>query len=140
MRGRVYFWEGLMAGRIGHGELWKFDEFSSETLVRVGRLLYLDRFRLAPHEQTPNAEWMMRDFHYLGSGVCVCEDASDLASRLQERLPCAGVDVPESGLVTVRAVAKTGPEFHMQRSMFTQSAVPRSDPRESREVRESGRR
>jgi urease accessory protein len=137
---RVYLWEGLMAGRVGHGEAWQFEEFCSETLVRVaGRLLYLDRFRLAPREQTPNTPWMLRDSYYLGSGVCVSPDASELASRLHERLPHAGVDMPEPGLVTVRAAAKTGPEFHLQRLMFTHSAAPLSDPLESRGGLESGR-
>jgi urease accessory protein len=117
---RVFFWEGLMAGRVGRGELWQFEEFSSETQVRIGRrLLYLDRFRVAPREHVPNARWMLRDFPYLASGICVSATVSELAARIHERLPCAGVDMPEPGLLIARVVSKDGPEFHRCRSVFT---------------------
>src|SRR5438477_755090 len=43
--GRLIFWEGLMAGRVGRGERWKFRKLTSEPhLVLDNRSIYLDRF------------------------------------------------------------------------------------------------
>ena len=94
---RLYFWEGLMAGRIGRGEIWQFDEFSSETSLRLnGRPLYLDRFRLMPKEDPPNTEWMMGNARYLATGLCFDERASDFAERIHLLLPdtAVGIDTP----------------------------------------------
>jgi len=94
---RLCFWEGLMAGRVGRGEIWQFDEFSSETSLRVnGRLLYLDRFRLMPKEDPPNTEWMMGNARYLATGLCLDERAFDFAERIHLLLPdtAVGIDTP----------------------------------------------
>src|SRR5262245_15785595 len=113
---RFYFWESLMAGRIGSGEVWRFDELTSETGLSVDeRLLFLDRFSLRPPLEPPTPEWMMGAARYFGAGLCFDEDASDLADRLHCALPSAGVDTPASGLTVVRVVANEGPEFY---SMF----------------------
>ncbi|PYS04277.1 MAG: hypothetical protein DMG12_10450 [Acidobacteria bacterium] len=86
-----------MAGRVGRGEIWQFDEFSSETSLRVnGRLLYLDRFRLMPKEDPPNTEWMMGNARYLATGLCLDERAFDFAERIHLLLPdtAVGIDTP----------------------------------------------
>jgi urease accessory protein len=122
---RLHFWEGLMAGRIGRGEIWQFDEFSSETRLRVnGQLLYLDRFRLAQNQDPANSEWRMGNARYLATGLCFDEHASRFAERLHQRLPGAGIgiDVPAPGLAVVRIVAVHGPEFHRYRSVFASLA------------------
>jgi urease accessory protein len=110
---RLCYWEGLMAGRIERGEFWQFDEFSSETLVRLGRdLLYLDRFSLKPADHAPSAEWVMGNSRYLATGVCLGDDATEFADRLHALLPEAGIDTPASGLVVARVVARSGlPSF-----------------------------
>jgi len=115
------FWEGLMAGRVGRGETWQFDEFSSETSLRVnGRQLYLDRFRSRPREDPPEKQWMMGNARYLGTGLCFDQRASAFAERLHQLLPDAGVgiDTPAPGLAVARIVAVHGPEFHRYRSIF----------------------
>ncbi len=119
---RLCFWEGLMAGRVGRGEIWQFDEFSSETSLRVNRRpLYLDRFRLMPKEDPPNTEWMMGNARYLATGLCFDERASDFAERIHLLLPDTGVgiDTPTPGFAVARIVAVHGPEFHRYRSVFT---------------------
>jgi urease accessory protein len=119
---RLCFWEGLMAGRIGRGEVWRFDEFASETSLRVnGRALYLDRFRLRPSESFPDMDWVMREARYLATGLCFDEGRADLADRLHAALPESnvGVDMPVPGLTVARIVAARGPEFHHFRSVFS---------------------
>src|SRR6266567_4572782 len=118
---RLYFWEGLMAGRIGRGENWQFDEFSSETSLRVnGQPLFLDRFRLRPNEDLPNKEWRMATAGYLATGLCFDERAADFAERVHTLMPDAGVgiDTPAPGLAVARIVATYGPDFHRYRSLF----------------------
>jgi urease accessory protein len=115
--GRVVFWEGLMAGRIGRGERWRFRELASETSVRVnGRLVYLERFLLPNGIETSNHA--MGECNYLGSGLVVGEDAAVVASRLHTALPDAGVDTPAPQLAVIRVVSPTGPEFHHSRELF----------------------
>jgi urease accessory protein len=119
--GRFSFWEALMAGRIGRGESWRFDEFSSETSLSVnGSTLYLDRFRLLPGENAPNKGWMMGDARYLATGLCFDERAADLADCMRKVLPesAVGVDTPAPGLTVARFVAARGPEFRRYRSVF----------------------
>lgn len=118
---RLCFWESLMAGRIGRGENWQFDEFSSETSLRVnGQPLFLDRFRLRPHEDSPNKEWRMANAGYLATGLCFEERAAEFAERARMLLPKPGVgiDSPASGLFVARIVAACGPDFHRYRSLF----------------------
>ncbi len=46
------FWEAYMAGRLAHGEAWRFQLLQSETKFLAGNELeYLDRSRLCPSEQ-----------------------------------------------------------------------------------------
>src|SRR5262249_52915201 len=67
---RFVFWEGLMAGRIGHGERWRFRELVSETHVRSNdRSVYLDRFRLPSGLECSDSA--MGDCNYLGTGLYV---------------------------------------------------------------------
>jgi urease accessory protein len=119
---RLYFWESLMAGRVGRGEIWQFEEFSSETSLRVnGRPLFLDRFHLIPKQVPPSAEWMMGGARYLATGLCFDDRAADLAENVRGLLPDAGLgmDTPEPGLAVARLVTVDGPEFHRYRSVFT---------------------
>jgi urease accessory protein len=118
---RLCFWEGLMAGRIGRGEIWQFAELLSETSLRTnGRPLYLDRFRLRPREDPPNKAWTMGNARYLATGLCFDERAADFAERLHALLPNpeVGIDTPAAGLAVARIVAVHGPEFHRYRSVF----------------------
>ena len=121
---RFYFWESFMAGRIGSGEIWQFDEFSSETSLRVfGQLLHLDRFRLMPKQKSLTTDWIMSDARYLATGLCFDERAENLADRLHESMPCAGVDTPAPGLTVVRVVSTDGPDFHLQRLSFFKTTL-----------------
>jgi len=118
---RLCFWESLMAGRVGRGEIWQFDELASATSLRVnGRPLYLDRFHLVPKQIPPNSEWMMGDARYLATGLCFDERASDFAERIHLLLPdtAVGIDTPTPGFAVARIVAVHGPEFHRYRSVF----------------------
>lgn len=129
---RLRYWEGLMAGRIGRGELWEFDELSSETSLRCeGRPLFLDRFYLRPESSMPATRWGMGFATYTGTGLYVGDDAAEFAAALHEALPQAGVDVLENSLAITRVVSVDGPPFHHARSLFSGLATT-SGPRKKR--------
>ena len=108
-----------MAGRIGRGESWQFDELHAETSLRLNeRLLYLDRFTIRPAHTALLKEWMMGNAPYLATGLCFDEGAVDLAERLHALSPAAGVDTPAPALTAARVVAASGPEFHRARAAF----------------------
>jgi len=115
--GRLVFWEGLMAGRIGRGERWRFREFGSETSVRLnGSLIYLERFFLPNGFET--SDYAMGNCNYLGTGVLVGEDAASVAAPLHAALPEAGVDILTPQVMTTRVVSSTGPDFYRSRLQF----------------------
>jgi urease accessory protein len=118
--GRVAFWEGFMAGRVGSGESWKFRELSSETQVRVNKQLsYLERFRLLPDNHAQNT-WTMGNHAYVGTGLYVGEDACSLATELHNAMAETGIDSPAKHLAIARVTALRGPDFHRFRETFIQ--------------------
>jgi urease accessory protein UreH len=122
--GRVYFWESFMAGRIGSGESWQFDELAAETSIRVnGQLLYIDRFQLTPQKRPLAGTWILDDARYVGSGLCVDERSSNLAGLLHDLMPAAGTDSPAAGLTIVRVTETDGPAFHAQRDAFMRGCL-----------------
>jgi len=113
------FWEGMMAGRVGRNESWQFAELKSETRVeKCGRPLYLERISLNPASETLQSGWVMKNSGYVGTGLCFCEGADQLAVRLHEAMPDAGVAILGSDLVAVRVAAVSGPDFHRYRKTF----------------------
>ena len=120
---RLSYWESLMAGRIGRGEAWQFDEVSSETCLRMnGRLLYADRFRLRPASVSPASDWMMGRATYLATGLRFDESDQEFCLRLHDLLPQAGVDNPAAGLTAVRVALSDGPEFYRYGKAFASLA------------------
>ncbi|HET9217100.1 MAG TPA: urease accessory protein UreD [Terriglobia bacterium] len=116
---RLIYWEGLMAGRVGRGELWTFDELSSETkLMLEDRLLFLDRLRLQPTGPLVSARWGMGTGTYSGTGLYVGEHAARFADALREAMPAAGVDLLTDNFAATRVVTSSGPEFHRCREIF----------------------
>jgi urease accessory protein UreH len=117
---QLVFWEGFMAGRIGHGESWQFRELSCETRLCVNkRVTYLERFRLLP--ELARTQWTMGDHVYVGTGLYVGPSARSLASDLHNVMPEAGIDSPEDNLAIVRATALHGPNFYRCRESFAQA-------------------
>ena len=115
----LIFWEGMMAGRIGKGERWRFAELQSETRVDLERRpLYLDRVLLNPASQNLQSGWVMSDSGYVGTGLCFGAASDQLAIQLHEAMPGAGVDIVGPELVAVRVAAESGPDFHRYRETF----------------------
>ena len=115
----LVYWEGMMAGRIGKGECWKFTEVQSETSIeRGGKTLYLERVLLNPESQDLESAWVMKDSGYVGTGLCFSEGTDQLAVQLHEAMPDAGVDTLGPDLVAVRVAAASGPDFHRYRETF----------------------
>lgn len=112
------YWEGFLAGRLGRGESWQFNELASETRLEIaGEVAYLDRFRLLP-ASTPNKPWSMGDNGYVGTALVHHPRARDIAASLHDALPHAGVDTLSESLVILRTVASNGPDFHRDRDVF----------------------
>jgi urease accessory protein UreH len=109
---RLYFWDAWMAGRVGRGEAWEFEEIDSELrLCRDQKLIYLERHRIHPGSTVPNCpqkSWIMRDAVYLATGV-LCEPAANLRST--PAAPNIALDEPVRGVWLIRAIAKTGSEY-----------------------------
>jgi urease accessory protein len=117
---RLYLWESYTAGRVGRGEIWEFDEFSSETCLRLsGRRLYLDRFVLRPKQYRPTGEWEAADFRYFGTALHFGKDAEDFADRLHEVLTNVAVDTLDPDLTIARVLTIQGQTFHRIRQAFT---------------------
>ena len=116
--GRLVYWEGLMAGRIGKDEAWKFAEYSSEIkFLADHKLCYLERYSLGSAEP-PLSAWIMKNAGYVGTGLCFRENAKDLIEPLHDAMPQAGVDLPCPNLSVVRVIEESGPRFHEYRKVF----------------------
>jgi len=115
----LLFLEGMMAGRLGRDERWRFREFQSETRVdKCGRPLYLERVLLNPLSQALESGWIMKDSGYVGTGLYFREGAEQLAVQLHAAMPDAGVDILGPDLLAVRVAADSGPDFHRYRETF----------------------
>jgi urease accessory protein len=116
--GRLMFWEGLMAGRVGRGERWRFGQVASETQLRLDdHLVFLDRFILPPDEVNGSPS-PRGNLNYLGTGLYVGDQAKSFATMLHDAVSEAGVDTPVAGVAVTRMVSTTGPDFHRCREMF----------------------
>jgi urease accessory protein len=115
--GRLMFWEGFMAGRVGRGERWQFSELASETRLYSDSVLrYLDRFQLPKgFEGSP---WAMGNCAHVGTGLYVGPQARRFASVLHQIMPQAGIDTPAEDLAVIRVASVSGPDFHRCREMF----------------------
>lgn len=119
--GRLVFWEGMMAGRVGRGECWAFRELAMEThLLSGNQSVYLDRFRLPTGFE--RSAWAMADRNYVGTGLYVGEEAQGFAETLHAVLPDAGIDTPRAEVVVTRVVSASGPDFYYHREMFCRQA------------------
>jgi urease accessory protein UreH len=115
---RLVFWEGLMAGRIGRGERWQFQKLASETDLRLnGKPVYLERFHLPDGLQ--RSDYAMGECNYLGTGLCVGDQASEFAAGLHTAIPDAGIDMLTPKVAIVRTVSASGPDFHRSQDMFS---------------------
>jgi len=115
---RLVFWEGLMAGRIGHGERWQFQKLASETELRLnGKPVYLERFHLP--DGLERSDYAMGECNYLGTGLYVGDRASDFAACLHAAIPDAGVDMLAPNAAIMRTVSASGPDFHRSRDIFS---------------------
>jgi len=115
----LIYWEGLMAGRVGKHERWRFRELMSETRIEMaGRPLYLERFFVDPLRDDPGSAWAMGNSGYLGTGICIREGAKSISDCLHEAMPGAGVDVLGPDMVAIRISTDSGPAFHEARERF----------------------
>lgn len=121
--GRLFWAEGLMAGRVQRGERWRFAQLRMETsLARGGRLAYLDRFALGDGGIAPDGRWAMDAHGYLATLLaCGVAGARARAEATQAHLfddrpafprgALGAVDAIDDDLLIGRALADDGVAF-----------------------------
>ena len=123
---RLYYWDGIMSGRVLRNEQWKFTELSSETkIVENQYLLYLDRFSLFPAEQNLTKEWILSNYHYLANALVYdCQLTPSLCQSFQALL-CSGqsglsgaFDLPVQSLLSGRILSLEGTRFQTIQQKF----------------------
>jgi urease accessory protein len=124
---RLFWSDALMAGRIGRGEAWQFQELVHELRFDVdGKLIYLERYRLTPHSRPVDRTWVARGAPYVGTSLVYQDQATAAcAEGLQAELDTidgvrAGVDCLAPGLVVGRIGGARGPQFAAARAAFRQ--------------------
>jgi urease accessory protein UreH len=114
-----------MAGRLdsacgsgSSGERWAFARLSHElTVVRAGRLEYVERYRVDPRERPVASAWIAGSAGYIGTVLLTGRpvEASVIAGLHEDltRLPGvrAAADRLENQLCLVRLTAESGAQF-----------------------------
>jgi urease accessory protein UreH len=125
---RLYWADGMMAGRSGAGERWAFGSIDHELRLEIGGALgYLERYRL-PAFASPRGPWIAADRDYVGTTI-VCGDGVDgrLAETLHGRCGAAGVDAAvdavEAGLLVSRIAGSSGPAWSRARGVVRDGAL-----------------
>jgi urease accessory protein len=125
---RMFWSDGLMAGRQACGERWMFAALAHELrFSRGGTLEYLERYTMAPQapDGGPTGAWLAGDAAYLGTMLATdVAAAADQAERLHAMLAgrsgiAAAADRPSDRLLLVRLMARDGAAFHEARALLS---------------------
>lgn len=127
-RARIFWSDAVMSGREARGERWQFRHLAHELrLTRGGALAYLERYRLAPADQSLNRSWVADDCCYFGTVLTASpEDTPGLGESLHRAVSRvsrihAAADRLEEGLLLVRLMASSGVPFREARSAVKQT-------------------
>jgi urease accessory protein len=113
---RAIVLDSMAAGRVAHGERWKFAEMDSRTEVYAcGKPAYVNRTRIAPAERKPDQLGSMQDFDYMSSMALfadgfanwkeLCTAANEILNSVPEILGGAS-ELSRGGCVT-RVLARS---------------------------------
>jgi urease accessory protein UreH len=122
---RLYWTDALMAGRVRHGEAWRFGSLAHQLSVRVhSSLTYLERYLLAPADRGLERRWMAGTTTHLSTMLvrhpgATSETADAVHDRLVEAgLAGVGIDLVEPGLLVGRLMDQNGAAFHAARASY----------------------
>jgi urease accessory protein len=77
---RAILYDAFAAGRVAHGESWKFSEFDSRIEVFLaGAPIYLNRTWIQPAQQDPGCLGLFEEYSY-GATLVVVSEASDVCA------------------------------------------------------------
>jgi urease accessory protein len=119
--GRIYWSDGLMAGRLSRGEVWRFASVDHQLRCLVdGRLSYLERYHLAPTDQSLNHSFVAHNVEYIGTAIvrhqAATDDAVESIHRALDGTPgvSTAVDLvdPARGVAVGRCLGSSGPLWH----------------------------
>jgi len=75
---RAIVLDSMAAGRVAHGERWKFVEMDSRIEVRAcGKPAYVNRTRIVPAERRPDQLGAAQDFDYVSSMAVFADGPTD---------------------------------------------------------------
>jgi urease accessory protein len=125
--GRLSWSDAMTSGREGCGERWRFRSIDHELRVtHTSRLVYLERYRVAPSAMAPAQAWIAAGCHCFGTTLRVGPDATSETAETVHRdlagLPgvVASADIPEADVLLVKVAADTSVGFHRARQRVAQ--------------------
>lgn len=120
--GRLSWSDGLMSGRHGRGERWRFACVAHELRVtRSGVLAFLERYRITPQDDA-RSRWTVGNAGYVGTFVRAGHgDTLALAESIHRSLASlasvqGSADVLDDDLLLARTVAEDGVVFRRARA------------------------
>ena len=121
------FWEAFMAGRLAHGEAWRFKLLQSETKFFAGSVLhFLDRSRLCPTEQDFSNPFQLGNYPIWASALTFVPD--DYVAPTEWLKDCeVSVDQLAPNLHLLRCLATDGQVLRQIQHSWLKS-LPQSDP------------
>jgi urease accessory protein UreH len=127
---RLYWSDALMSGRATRGEAWRFNDLAYQLRLDVGgRLMLLERYRVAPCDRGVTRTWMTGGANY--AATAIVHDARATADRvetlhrhLQEVDGTQiGVDLVEPRLMLARLLAHQGAPFARARAALREMTL-----------------
>jgi len=133
-RSRLYWSDGMLSGRVGRGEAWKFESLDHELRLSIGGALpYLERYRLVPSERSLQHRWLAASGDYLGTTIVRHEAAvAEAGESLHRQLEliqhtAAAIDVVDAahGVIVGRFLGENGPRWHEARAVCRDFVINR---------------
>jgi urease accessory protein UreH len=122
---RLYWSDAVMAGRVSRGEVWQFDAFTHELVLRVDtRTAYLERYAVTPRDRGLQRRWMAGQATHFATALVRHPAATrEAAEHVYRRVTgmtdiAAGVDLVEPSLAVARMMTASGASFGRARASY----------------------
>jgi urease accessory protein len=130
---RAILFDSFAAGRIAHGERWKFRDFDSRTEIFLeGKPVYLNRTLVEPFRRSPPECIALDEFNYVANAILVADEFQDWPRLLSElaaaldSLPAiyGGVSLLAHSGCVVRFLARTASDLVEANAALWKAARP----------------
>ena len=115
---RAIVYDALAAGRVAHGERWKFRDFDSRMEVFLdGRPVFLNRTKIQPASQNPEQFGLAEELNYWATFLVVSDDSeasATLSASMNEAIRaqpevCGGTSLLGMGGCVAKLLAPSAP-------------------------------